>query len=799
MLRNYFKSAWRNILRDKTFSLINIFGLAVGLAACLLIGLYLKHEMSYDTFHKNSDRIYRLYIHGKVGNDEFKALRTSNVAKEVLVSEFSEVEYATRFVNISSLVEYGDKKIVDDGLMFADEDFFNVFSFPMVRGDSAKALDKPNQLVLTESAVKKYFGDEDPMGEMVKIGGEELYQVTGICKDVPENAHFSFDMLLSYSTSAVSEVDTWSRQSIFTYMLLDEHTDPGEFEEKLDILVTKYAASDFKASGNFLESLDPETDFYRFEIQPIEKIYLYSDLDHEIEAVGDINTVWFFSAIALFVLLIACINFMNLATARFSSRAKEVGIRKVVGSKKKQLIFQFLTESVLIVLTALVIGATLFEFSLPAFNNLTQKSLEINYLSQWYIIPALLAFSVLIGLLAGSYPAFFLSSFKPVKILKGSYSKGAGDSRLRGILVIVQFVITISLFVSTYIIYKQNHFMTNKDMGFNKERLLVLENTTNLEDKIKPFIEELRTYPQVSNVTGCYVVPGSGYPGYTMRNMKQPEDGHFNFSMNFVDKEYLKTLDMKLLEGRGFTGNFAADTGTVLINQTAAKEMGLENPLGEYLLSGNDEKVKIVGVLEDYHFRSLHKEVSPIAIAYYQGPYYRYITIRIKEGNVKETVNLAKDKWEEYVSNYPFRYHFLDSSFDQLYRSEKRTAKVLTIFSLLAIFIACLGLLGLSAFTVQKRIKEIGIRKVMGANISHVLILLYKEVFILLVISTVVAWPISYLVMNDWLDNFAFKIQPGVGPFIISTIAALLIAAMVTSFQALKAAWANPAYTLRDE
>jgi putative ABC transport system permease protein len=792
------KSAWRNIIRDKIFSLINIFGLAVGIAACLLIVLYINHEMSYDTFHKSSDRIYRLFIHGKVGNEEFKGLRTSNVTKEALVSEFSEVEYATRFVNFSSLVEYKDKKIVDDGLIFADKDFLKVFSFPMIRGDSSKVLSEPNQVVLTEKAAKKYFGDKDPMGEMIRIAGEELYQVTGICKDVPENSHFSFEILLSYSTSAASEVDTWSRQNVYTYMLLDKHADPNKFEKQLDILVTKYAASDFKASGNFLESLDPESDFYRFEIQPLEEIYLYSDLDYEIEPVGDINTIWFFSAIALFVLLIACINFMNLATARFSSRAKEVGVRKVVGSNKNQLIVQFLTESVFIVLTALIIGAALFEFSLPAFNNLTQKSLEVNYFSQWYIIPGLIGFSVLIGILAGSYPAFFLSSFKPVKILKGSYSKGAGGSQLRGVLVIVQFIITISLFVSTYIIFKQNHFMTNKDMGFDQERLLVLENTTNLEDKINPFIEELRSYPQISNVTGSYVVPGSGYPGYNMRKMNNPDEGHFSFSMNFVDKAYLQTLDMNIKEGRGFTGDFAADTGTVVINQTAVKRMSFENPLGKYLLSG-DDKVKIVGVLEDYHFRSLHREVSPIAIAYYQGPYYRYITIKVKAGKIKETVKLAKKKWGEYVSDYPFHYYFLDNSFDQLYRSEKRTARVLTIFSLLAIFIACLGLLGLSAFTAQKRIKEIGIRKVMGANVSQVLILLYKEVFILLIISTLIAWPLSYFLMNGWLDNFAFKIQPGIMPFVVSTIAALLVAGMVTSIQALKAALANPAYTLKDE
>jgi len=799
MIRNYIKSAWRNIVRDKTFSLINVFGLAIGLAVCLLIGLYINHQLSYDRFHQKADRIYRLYVHGKVGNDEFKGLRTSNLAKEALISEFSEVEHVTRFVNLTQLVEYGEKQMVEEAVMYADADFFKVFSFPMIRGDSSRVLSKPNQLVLTESAADKCFGDQDPMGQMMRVGEEEVYQVTGICQDVPENSHFSFDILLSYSSSSLSETDTWSRQNIFTYMVLKDRADPQNFEQNLEVLVDKYAAADFKESGFSVESLDPESEYYRFEIQPLDRIYLHSDLDYEIEPVGSISTMWIFSAIALFVLLIACINFMNLATARFATRAREVGVRKVMGSGRKQLIIQFLSESVLIVLAALIIGTSLFEFSLPAFNDLIHKNLAVDYLGRWYILPGMFGVAVFIGILAGSYPAFFLSSFKPVTILKGSAGSGIQRSRLRALLVGVQFVITISLFISTYVIYKQHHFMTNKDMGFDKERLLVVENTHSLGDDIQLFIEELRQYPQVKNASGAYSLPGGGYDGYTLRKKGDPEDGPFNFSMNFVDQQYLSTMNMELLKGRSFTGNYASDTGTVLINQHAAEKIGYSDPIGKFLLSGDNESVKIVGVLKDYHFNSLRKEVSPVAITFYEGPYFRYIPVKIRAGHLQETVKLIQDKWETYGTDYPFQYFFMDQFFDQVYRSEQQTARIITIFSLLAILIASLGLLGLAAFTVEKRVKEIGIRKVMGAETFQILFILYKEIMILLALATAIAWPLSYYLMDGWLNNFAYKIQPGLLPFIVSSLAALLIAVLVTSAQALRAAWSNPAYTLRDE
>jgi putative ABC transport system permease protein len=799
MIHSYIKSAWRNIIRDKTFSLINVFGLAVGLAACLLIGLYIKHQLSYDRFHEKSDRIYRLYIHGKVGNDEFKGLRTSNLAKEAIVSEFSEAEHVTRFVNLTQLVEYDEKRIIEDAVMYADADFFKVFSFPMVRGDSSRVLSKPNQLVLTESAADKYFGDQNPIGRMMRIGGDELYQVTGICRDVPENAHFTFDILLSYSTSSLSEGDTWSRQSIFTYMVLKEQADPVNFGQNLDVLVEKYAASDFQESGFSVESLDPESEYYRFKIQPLEDIYLHSDLDYEIEPVGSISTVWIFSAIALFVLLIACINFMNLATARFASRAREVGVRKVVGSGRRQLIAQFLSESVFIVLAALIIGTALFEFSLPAFNNLIHKNLEVDYLSRWYVLPGMFGAAVFLGILAGSYPAFFLSSFKPVTILKGSPGRGSHRSRLRTLLVGVQFVITISLFISTYVLFNQHHFMTNKDTGFDQEQLLVVENAHSLGDDVHAFIEELRNYPQINNAAGAYSMPGKGYDGYTLRKKEHPEDGPFNFSMNFVDQQYLSTMNIELLKGRTFTGNYASDTGTVLINQHAAEKIGYRDPIGKYLLASDEQEVKIVGVLKDYHFNSLHKRVSPVAITFYEGPYFRYIPVKIREGNIQETVKLIQDQWDAYGAEYPFQYFFMDQYFDRLYRSEQSTARLISIFSLLAILIASLGLLGLAAFTVEKRVKEIGIRKVMGAETFQVLFILYKEILILLGLATVIAWPLSYFLMDGWLNNFAYKIQPGVLPFIVSSLAALFIAVLVTSAQALKAARTNPAYTLRDE
>jgi putative ABC transport system permease protein len=800
MIKNYLKSSWRNLRRDLSYSFINISGLAIGIAACLLITLYIVDELSYDKFHKDSERIYRMYIDGQFGNNKFTSLYVPNPAKEALLEEYSQVESATHFIKSEQVrFEYDGKVFVEDEVVYTGSDFFKVFSFPMLKGDPENVLDKPNQVVLTESAAQKYFGNNDPIGEMIKIGGENVFQVTGICKDVPENSHFHFDFLVSYSNTYQSEDPSWINSSVYTYFLLKEGVNPVKFEKQLDLLVEKYVGPqvvDFM--GVNLQEFESRGNSFNILIQPLEEIYLHSTLNNEIEPVSNMSRIWYFSIIALFILIIACINFMNLATAKYANRAKEVGVRKVLGSKRKQLITQFLVESIIISFFAVLLSVVLVELFLSGFNNIAQKSLDLQFFSSWYLFPALIGLVLIVGLLAGIYPAFFLSSFNPLKILKGKLNKGVKGNRMRGILVATQFLITIILFISTYIIYQQNNYLTDKKLGFDKEKIVVLERAYYLDESLESFMKELKKSPQIQAASVSNSIPGRDYGGSTMQVEGRSSEDMVFFAVNYAREGYLDVMGIELLKGRFFTDNFSDNSDFVVINRKGAEELGFENPIGKYLQLG-DERYDIIGVVENYHFESLHKSIRPVAIRYEGSPYYDYMPIKLTTGNLNETIKHIEETWDRFAENQPFSYFFMDDDFNRLYEAEQRTAKVFTIFAVLAIFIACLGLLGLSAFMAQKRTKEIGIRKAMGATHKNILQILYKEVFVLLVIATLVAWPVTYYLMDQWLANFAYQTGIGVPPFILSSVIVLIIAILTTSFQAVKAANTNPAYTLRDE
>ena len=808
MFRNYLKISWRNLIRDKSYSAINIIGLAVGMAACLMITLYILDELSYDRFHEKSDRIYRLYIDGKFGDNNFRSVLTANPTKEALLKEFSQVESATRFIQRDRIrVECQEKRFIEDNFYFADGDFFKVFTFPMIRGNPEEALTSPNQVVLTESMAGKYFGDEDPMGKMIKIHGEDLYKVTGICKDVPDNSHFHFNFLASYCSTSTSEDPLWINSNVYTYLVLNEQVEPEAFRDQLNFLVEEYVGPQVvEWVGIDLEEFDKKGNSYGLFLQPLEEIYLHSGFRDELEPVSDISRIYYFSIIAVFILIIACINFMNLATAKYATRAKEVGIRKVVGSGKRQLVSQFLTESVIVALIAVVIAVALAELFLPVFNNLAQKSMEIQYLhlSHWYILPLLVLLGILVGLTAGAYPAFFLSSFRPVRILKKEVNRGVGRNRLRGVLVAVQFVITISLFISTTLIYKQNHYLTNKRLGFDKEHVLVLDQAYYLDDNLNSFIEELRKHTSIQSASVSGSLPGKAYGGSTLQVEGRSSEDMVFFATNYVAEGYLDAMGLELIEGRFFSPNYAGNTTSVVINEKAARQLGFENPVGKWLKLGKNQYT-IIGVVKNHHFESLHKQIRPLAMMYYDQKlyfdqkFYRYMPVKLNTGNLSQTIDYIKEKWNQFTNDQPFGYFFMDSDYNSLYTAEQRTAKIFTIFSLLAIFIACLGLFGLSAFMAEKRSKEIGIRKVMGAKINNILGILYKEVFLLLIFSTLIAWPVTYYLMTRWLDNFAFRIDMGLMPFLISSVLAFTIAVVTTGGQALKAANTNPAYTLRDE
>jgi len=800
MIKNYLKSSWRNLRRDVSYSLINIFGLAIGIAACLMISLYIIDELSYDKFHENSERTYRLYVDGQFGNNKFLSPYIPNPAKDALLDEFSQIESVTHFFDTDQVrFEYENKVFIENRVFYTDSDFFKVFSFPLVKGEAKDALSKPNQIVLTESMARKYFGDEDPLGKMIEVNNNELFQVTGVCEDVPDHSHFHFNYLLSYSSTSISKDQRWINSSVYTYFVLKEGVDPNNFEEQLELLVEKYVGPEVvDFMGVNLEEFESSGNSYGFFLQPLEDIYLHSEFNDEIEPVSSITRVWYFSVIAFFILLIACINFMNLATAKYANRAKEVGVRKVLGSRRKQLVSQFLTESILISSLAVVFSIVLVELFLPGFNNIAQKSLGLHYFTSWYILPVLIGLAIVVGVIAGIYPAFFLSSFSPLKILKGKVNKGVKGNRLRGVLVTSQFIVTIVLFISTYIIYQQNSYMTNKKLGFDKEEVLVLERAYYLDESLESFIKELTKSPRIHSVSVSNSIPGRDYSGSTLQVEGRSSGDMVFFAINYVRERYHETMGIELIEGRFFNEDFSTNESSIVINKKGAEELGFENPIGKYLQLG-DEKYNIIGVVENHHFESLHKNIRPLGLRYEGSPYYDYMPIKLNTRNLNETIEQVESTWNKFTNNQPFSYFFMDDDFEKLFNAEQRTAKVFIIFSVLAILIACLGLFGLSAFMAEKRTKEIGIRKAMGASPLNILRILYKEIILLLIISTLIAWPVTYYLMEQWLADFAYRIGMGVGPFIFAPIAALVIAIFTTSFQALKAANTNPAYTLRDE
>ncbi len=800
MIKNYIKTAWRNLIRDKAYITINIAGLSVGIAASLIIGLYILNELSYDKFHEDSGKICRIYVDGSFGATTFYSPMSSNEAKDALIQEFAEVESATRlFKRNEQLIRVENRKYNQKDVLFADEDFFKVFTFPLISGDPEEALLGPGKVVLTESTAKKYFGDEDPVGKIIRMRGEDSYRITGVCEDVPQNSHFHFNVLFSYASSSQSRDHNWVNMNIYTYFKMKEYGVREELEAKLSLLMDKYLGPEVtELMGINLDQFEAQGNRFDFKLQPLEDIYLYSDFNDEIEPVGDMSRVWYFSVIALFILLIACINFMNLATAKYANRAKEVGVRKVVGSKRRQLIAQFLYESIMLSGISLFVGIALLELFLPMFNQLAGKELSLNYLDVWYIIPALIAFALIIGVLAGTYPAFYLSSFNPQKTLKGKLSSGSGSSRLRGMLVTLQFIITITLFVSTAIIFQQNRFMMNKKLGFDKEKVLVLDKAWLLGDRKSAFIEEVKKIPRVKSAAITHKVPGKEYNGSTMQIGDRTAEDLLFFAVNYAGEGYFETMGMEIVQGRGFSKDIVSDRNAIIINETAAREANLKEPVGKFLVFGN-EQFDIIGVVKDYHFETLHKPIRSLVIRHHQDRLLHYAVLRVSMDEIQSTIKALGEQWDAFNIGEPFDYFFLDKDFDSLYREEQRTAKVFITFSVLAIFIACLGLFGLSAFMAEKRKKEIGIRKAMGARVREILHLLYKEVFMLLIISTVISWPLSYYLMKLWLQKFAFRIEISIFPFIAASIIALIIAVLTTSFQASKAANANPALTLRDE
>jgi putative ABC transport system permease protein len=785
MLKNYLKIALRNIKRHKGYSLINIVGLAVGMACCILILLWVQDELSYDRFHENADDIYRVIQNINFADHSTTWTITQGPLGPSLKEDFPEIINATRITDRGFRLTYDDKSY-DEEVGMADGSLFEMFTFPLVKGDPATALSDPSSIVLTEEMAEKYFGDEDPIGKTIKADNQWDFQVTGVMRDVPRNSHLQFDFLIPFifGRELNYTVDHWGNSSFRTYVQLPKGAPVQEVISKI--------------SGYLIEKPTIEKDA-RLNLQPLTRIHLYSNYEYD-SVHGDITYVTLFSIIAFFILLIACINFMNLATARSGNRAKEIGMRKVAGAHKVDIIRQFYGESILLAFIALLLAVVFVWLLLPVFNNLAAKELSLNITGNLSILMGLLCIAILSGIISGSYPAFFLSAFQPVMVLKGFRLSGLKGSIFRKTLVIFQFSLTILLIICTIGVYNQLDYMRNRKLGYDKEHMIYLRMRGDIREKFDSVKNELLQNPNILGVTASSNVPTSGYyfSNSLWRWDGQNPDEEILMRAVLVDFDYFKTFGMEIAEGRSFSKEFPTDaTEAIMVNEEAVKAMGMESPLGKRL-SLQDDNFKIIGVVKNYHFRSLRQEIGPLILLYYP-KYCRVLFAKLKSDQTPQTIGYIEDIWKRFAPGYPFNYRFLDEALDRLYRSEQRIGTLFRYFSILAILISCLGLLGLASFMAEQRTKEIGIRKVLGATAPNIVALLSKEFTKWVIVANIIAWPVAYFALNKWLQSYAYKTNVAFWSFILSGVIALLIALLTVSYQSIKAALANPVDSLRYE
>ncbi len=807
MIKNYLKIAWRNLKNKKAFTAINICGLAIGIATCLIIMLFVQNELGYDRYNKNAERIVRVSFQGSVQGEKMNESTVMPPVAQTLKAEFPEVQAATRIRDYGTpRLIYGDKSFKEDALAFVDSNFFQVFTLPLINGDAKTALLQPNTVVITKALSRKYFGNDNPIGKIIsfKDGKNAACKVTGVIEKVPVNSHFHFELFASIASLPEAREPTWMSSNFYTYLLLNEGADYKKLEAKLPQVVEKYIGpelyakmgvtfSDFKKKGNDLS----------FHLQPLTDIHLRSDFSNDLSQPGDIRYVYIFGAIALFMMLIACINFMNLSTAGASKRSREVGIRKVLGSMQWELVKQFLLESVLITAFALILAVVFMYMALPVFNNLTGQNLSLHFADHPLLIPGLLLFGLIIGILAGSYPAFYLSSFKPVRVLKGRFTSGKGSIGLRSGLVVFQFFISIVLIVSTTVVYKQLAYIQNKKLGYDKEQVMILPDTWMLGKNEDIFRQRLISDSRVASVSSSGYLPAGPSNNNNFFVYRGDNSAQMVKTLRYdVDENYIPTLGIDILTGRNFSKDFTNDSSGAILNEAAAKALGWSSKAPGNMVSTNNNEGKkisynVIGIVKDFHFRSLHERISPLVMVL--SPTSGTMVVKLKTKDVAGLTAMLKKRWSDYGAEEPLAYSFLDERFNATYEAEQKTGKILGIFAGLTIFVACLGLFGLATFTAEQRTKEIGIRKVLGASVSGVVALISKDFLKLVCIAFLIASPIAWYIMNKWLQDFAYRINISAWVFVIAILLAVMITIITVSFQAIKAALANPVKSLRTE
>ncbi|PZR35109.1 MAG: hypothetical protein DI538_15665 [Azospira oryzae] len=802
MIKNYLKTALRIMLRQKGYSAINIAGLSLGIAASLLIILYVADEISYDRFHKDGHRIYRIGFLGRLNGNDFNMAVSPAPVADAIVNEIPQVESACRFgLWRTQPMSYEDKLFTEGYMLVADSNFFDFFTFKMVAGDPKTALKGTNKVVITESAAKRYFGDENPLGKIILRGGEKkTTEVTGVVQDPPSNSHIQFDMILSGESWDYLRTNTqWTSNNIYTYFKLREGADLAAVKTHMDQMVEKNMGTELeKFLGLTFKQFKEQGNNVGLFTQLITDIHLKSNLTEEIIPNGNLQYVYIFIAIAAFIILIACINFMNLSTARSANRAKEVGVRKSIGAFRSRLMAQFLSESMIYSFLSTFIALILMIALLNPFNTLAGKTLTLSLFINPLVIGGILLFALFVGLLAGSYPAFYLTSFKPVEVLKGKVRSGFKNSKLRNSLVVFQFIISISLMLGSLVVYKQLKFMQEKNIGFDKENVVNLLHTWSLDKNAKAFKDEIATHPEFKGASYANKLPPNISWSSVYRSGGSEQD--FLLQVYQVDHDHLNTMQFTMAQGRFFSRDFPTDTAAVILNETAYKMMGYKEMENQTVISFQNDKpepLKLIGVIKDFNFESLRNSVKPMVILLGSEPNGE-MAIRLSAGNTQAQVQLLESIWKKY-SNSAFEYSFLDQNFDALFRSEQRMSSIILIFTGLTIFIACLGLFGLATYVGEQRAKEISIRKVMGATMAQVSVLLFKDFTLLIAIAFCIAAPAGIYFMNNWLEGFAFHV--GIDPWIvlISGLASLFIAMFTISFQSIKAARENPVKALKNE
>jgi len=793
MLKNYLKIALRNLWKHKVFSFINILGLTVGMSACFLIFLYVNFELSYDAFNTKADRIYRLVTDIKTPSETINTGVTSWAFAPSIKNDFPEVEAFTRVSGGSFLVRKGDIKFQEEKTVFADSSLFRVFDFKLIKGNPKTALKEQLSIVFTEKAAKKYFGDADPLGQTLLLSGEGLpATVTGVIKDIPENSQIKADMFVSMTTLTdrlnKGLNDQWGNFGASSYLLLAPQTSAKALEKKFPAFLQNRA-------GKMMKEMQMH---YTLFLEPLRDVYLYSTRGGQ--ETGSANNVYVFSAVAIFILLIACINFVNLTTARSVERAKEVGIRKVVGAPRMLLARQFISESILICLIAFIFSIALSAALIPLFNNLSGKVISTGILGNLPFLGGMFLASIMIGLVAGLYPALVLSSFEPVVVLKGRFTTSVKGILLRKGLVTLQFSISIALIIATLVVYTQMNFMRNRDLGFSKDQMLIINSEG--DPAREAFKSSLAGLAGVKSTAASSSVPGSGNPGaYSEIENKSGDLQIANLDLYFVDFDYIPQFKLKVIAGRPFSREFGTDTTqAMVINEAAVKLFGYKSPqeaVGRRFKQWGREG-KIIGVIKDFHFRALQETIKPLTMRIEPGG-SDLVSVKIDGGTVKGTLAAIEEKWKAVMPNRPFSYYFMDEFFDRQYRSEERFEKLFFNFAILAIFISCLGLLGLASYSTMQRTKEIGVRKVMGASIGSIVGLLSKDFLKLVIIAFLIASPLAYYGMYKWLENFAYKTDIQWWIFIAAAILSVAIAFLTVSFQSIKAALMNPVKSLRSE